>query len=170
MWDKSQPGNSQPSSLIGTCLTLPNLGFLWVFFKFPKISKNGNRLFFPVSGSISTSGSSSNIPDQLEFENAGFEERARTEYPKKNLFKARQRPTTWGPLVIQLKYCPMLPSLNKVDKNYYYIITTMSNHMWCCPWGSSTSHIGERYSPMNHFWTSNCWGPKSGLCQFSPNA
>ena len=39
---------SQPSSLIGTCLTLPNLGFLWVFFKFPKISKNGNRLFFPV--------------------------------------------------------------------------------------------------------------------------
>ena len=41
-WDKSQPGNSQPSSLIGTCLTLPNLGFLWAFFKFPKISKNGN--------------------------------------------------------------------------------------------------------------------------------
>lgn len=31
---------------------------------------------------------------KLEFENAGFEERARTEYPKKNLFKARQRPTT----------------------------------------------------------------------------
>ena len=25
-------GNSQPSSLVGTCLTLPNLGFLWVFF------------------------------------------------------------------------------------------------------------------------------------------
>ena len=24
-------------------------GFLWVFFKFPKISKNGNRLFFPVT-------------------------------------------------------------------------------------------------------------------------
>ena len=47
-WDKSQPGNSQPSSLIGTCLTLPNLGFLWVFFKFPKTSKNGNQLFFPV--------------------------------------------------------------------------------------------------------------------------
>ena len=47
-WDKSQPGNSQPSSLIGTCLTLPNLGFLWVFFKYPKISKNGNLLFFPV--------------------------------------------------------------------------------------------------------------------------
>ena len=46
--DKSQPGNSQPSSLIGTCLTLPNLGFLWVFFKYPKISKNGNQLFFPV--------------------------------------------------------------------------------------------------------------------------
>ena len=47
-WDKSQPGNSQPSSQIGTCLTLPNLGFLWVFFKYSKISKNGNRLFFPV--------------------------------------------------------------------------------------------------------------------------
>ena len=46
--DKSQPGNSQPSSLIGTCLTLPNLGFLWVFFKYPNISKNGNPLFFPV--------------------------------------------------------------------------------------------------------------------------
>ena len=38
----------QPSSLIGTCLTLPILGFLWVFFKYPKISKNGNLLFFPV--------------------------------------------------------------------------------------------------------------------------
>ena len=47
-WDKSQPGNSQPSSVIETSLTLPNLGFLWVFFKYPKISKNGNPLFFPV--------------------------------------------------------------------------------------------------------------------------
>ena len=28
-----------------TCLTLPNLGFLWVFFEYPKISKNGNLLF-----------------------------------------------------------------------------------------------------------------------------
>ena len=45
-WDKSQSGNSQPSSLIGTCLTLPNLGFFWVFFKYPKISKNGYLLFF----------------------------------------------------------------------------------------------------------------------------
>ena len=44
----SQQGNSQPSSLVGTCLTLPNLGFLWVFFKYPKISKTGNLLFFPV--------------------------------------------------------------------------------------------------------------------------
>ena len=35
--------------LVGTCLTLPNLGFLWVFFKYPKISKNGNLLFFPVN-------------------------------------------------------------------------------------------------------------------------
>ena len=40
-WDKSQPGNSQPSSLIGTCLTPPN-------FKYPKITKNGNLLFFAV--------------------------------------------------------------------------------------------------------------------------
>ena len=23
----------------------------------------------------------------------------------------------WGPLVIQLKYCPVLPSLNEVDDN-----------------------------------------------------
>ena len=42
-----------PSSLVGTCLTLPNLGFLWVFFKYPKISKNGNLLFFPVMKSSS---------------------------------------------------------------------------------------------------------------------
>ena len=48
-WDKSQPGNSQPSSLNGTFLTLPNLGFLWVFFKYAEISKNGNVLFFPVN-------------------------------------------------------------------------------------------------------------------------
>ena len=47
-WDKSQPSNSQPSSLVGTCLTLPNSGFSWVFFKYPKISKNGKYylLFF----------------------------------------------------------------------------------------------------------------------------
>ena len=42
------PTREFPSSLIGTCLTLPNLGFLWVFFKYPKISKNGNPLFCPV--------------------------------------------------------------------------------------------------------------------------
>ena len=36
------------NSLVGTCLTLPNLGFLSVFFKYPKISKNGNLLCFPV--------------------------------------------------------------------------------------------------------------------------
>ena len=35
-------------SLIGICLTLPNLEFLWVFFKYPKISKIGNPLSFPV--------------------------------------------------------------------------------------------------------------------------
>ena len=37
-----------PGAPVGTCLTLPNLGFLWVFFKCPKISNNGNLLFFPV--------------------------------------------------------------------------------------------------------------------------
>ena len=48
-WDKSQSGNLVGNSLVGTCLTLPNLGFLWIFFKYPKISKNGNPSFFPVS-------------------------------------------------------------------------------------------------------------------------
>ena len=47
--DKSQLGNLVGNFLIGICLTLPNLGFLWVFFKYPKISKNGNTLFFPMS-------------------------------------------------------------------------------------------------------------------------
>ena len=37
------------NSLVGTCLILPNLEFLWVCFKYPKISKNGNPLFFPVT-------------------------------------------------------------------------------------------------------------------------
>ena len=46
--DKSQSGNLVGNSLVGTCLTLTNLGFLWVFFKCPKISINGNPLFFPV--------------------------------------------------------------------------------------------------------------------------
>ena len=36
-------------SLVGTCLTLPNLEFLRVCFKYPKVSKNGNPLFFPVN-------------------------------------------------------------------------------------------------------------------------
>ena len=44
--DKFQPGNSQLSSQIGTCLTLPNLGFLWVFFKYPKCPKMRIRYFF----------------------------------------------------------------------------------------------------------------------------
>ena len=30
---------------------MQNLGFLWVFFKYPKISNNGNPLFFPVQRS-----------------------------------------------------------------------------------------------------------------------
>ena len=41
-------GNLVGNSLIGICLTLPNLGVLWIFFKYPKISKIGNSLFFPV--------------------------------------------------------------------------------------------------------------------------
>ena len=41
-------GRGEGSSKYYTCLTLPNLGFLWVFFKYPKISKKGNPLFFPV--------------------------------------------------------------------------------------------------------------------------
>ena len=45
---KSQSGNLVGNSLVGTCLTLLNLGFLWIFFKQPKISKNGNPLSFPV--------------------------------------------------------------------------------------------------------------------------
>ena len=36
------------NSLVGTWLTLTNLGFLCVFFKYPKISNIGNLLFFPV--------------------------------------------------------------------------------------------------------------------------
>ena len=56
-YDLYEPCNKrecQPSSLIGTCLTLPNLGFLWVFFEYPKISKNGNLLFFSVNKASST--------------------------------------------------------------------------------------------------------------------
>ena len=45
----SQPGKLVGNSLVGTCLTLPNLGLLRVFFKYPKISNNGNLLFFPVN-------------------------------------------------------------------------------------------------------------------------
>ena len=41
------PTREFPTKFPG-CLTLPNLGFLWVFFKYPKISKNGNPLFVPV--------------------------------------------------------------------------------------------------------------------------
>ena len=47
-WDKSQLGNLVGNSLVGTCLTLPNLGFLWVFFKYPKISNVRNLSFFLV--------------------------------------------------------------------------------------------------------------------------
>ena len=52
-WDKFQYGNLVGNSLVGTCLTLPaNLGFLWVFFKYPKISKHGNPLFFPCDSGL----------------------------------------------------------------------------------------------------------------------
>ena len=51
-WDKSLSGNLVGNSLFGTCVTLPNLGFLWVFFKYPKISKNGIRYFSFVASLI----------------------------------------------------------------------------------------------------------------------
>ena len=35
----------------------------------------------------------------------------------------------WGPLVIQLKYCPLLPSLNKVDYYYYYYSELKSQYV-----------------------------------------
>ena len=71
-WDKSQSGNLVGNSLVGTCLTLPNLGFLWVFFKYPKISKNGNPLFFPV--------------EQIEgCNNLLLNDKAKSEYFDKNL-------------------------------------------------------------------------------------
>ena len=43
------PIRERGNSMVGTCLTLPNLGFLWVFLKYPKVSENGNPLLFPVS-------------------------------------------------------------------------------------------------------------------------
>ena len=43
--------HKNPNSLVGTCFTLPNLRFLWVFFKYPKIFNIGNLLFFPVDRS-----------------------------------------------------------------------------------------------------------------------
>ena len=46
--DKSQSGNLVGNSLVGTCLTLPNLRFLWVFLKYPKVFNIGNLLFFSV--------------------------------------------------------------------------------------------------------------------------
>ena len=49
------------NSLVGTCVTLPNLGFLWVFFKYPKISKNGNLLNFPVIVACSNQAGSINL-------------------------------------------------------------------------------------------------------------
>ena len=53
----SQSGNLVGNSLVGTCLTyFAKFGIFrgilqaWVIFKYPKISKNGNPLFFPVGG------------------------------------------------------------------------------------------------------------------------
>ena len=45
-WDKSQPGNSQLSSQIGTCLTLPNLGFYGYSLNTLRYPKVGIRYFF----------------------------------------------------------------------------------------------------------------------------
>ena len=44
---KSQPGNSQPSFLIGTCLTLLNLGFYGYSLNTLKYPKMGICYFFP---------------------------------------------------------------------------------------------------------------------------
>ena len=38
---------------------------------------------------------------------------------------------SWGPLVIQLKHCPVLPSLNKVDYYYYYRWYKDAKHFPC---------------------------------------
>ena len=42
------------NSLVGTCLTLPNLGFLWVFFKYPKLGylKDSNAAAHSVDTGI----------------------------------------------------------------------------------------------------------------------
>ena len=43
-----QPGNSQPSPLVGDLSHSSKFGILVGILKYPKISKNGNLLFFPV--------------------------------------------------------------------------------------------------------------------------
>ena len=53
---KSQIWRSETSPNQGTWLEIPCLGlvlgFLRVFFKYPKISKNANLLFFPVEPAL----------------------------------------------------------------------------------------------------------------------
>ena len=47
LWFENYSGvKSSSSSLVGTCLTLPNLGFLWAFFKYQKYPKMGICYFF----------------------------------------------------------------------------------------------------------------------------
>ena len=48
-WDESQPRNSQKIPCLGLVSLCQIWDFYWVFFKYPKISKNGNPLFFPVT-------------------------------------------------------------------------------------------------------------------------
>ena len=61
---KSQPGNSQPSSLVRTCLPLPNLGFLWVFFKYPIFSCVRDNFKFFFATQEKTLGFSAHGPQQ----------------------------------------------------------------------------------------------------------
>ena len=61
---KSQPGNSQPSSLVRTCLPLPNLGFLWVFFKYPIFSCVRDYFKFFFATQEKTLGFSAHGPQQ----------------------------------------------------------------------------------------------------------
>ena len=46
--EKSQSGNFLGIPWLGIVSLFQIWDFYWVFFKYPKISKNGNPLFFPV--------------------------------------------------------------------------------------------------------------------------
>ena len=67
------------------CLTLPNLGFWGAFFKYPKISKNGNLLFFPVLKavrSVASGGKFYRLPPDKENTELWWFKRAISVIPK----------------------------------------------------------------------------------------